>query len=170
MLREVPGAAVDGWSSIPVEGHPSSGRRIILMDLNVALSENFSEMRRYPMWEFVSSVETFRQWMVELLRDEYTVIITARDIRWREHTLERLHEQTGWEPQEVWFNNTGISGAAAPAVKRQLVTQYVLPRHGATPGNYLAIESNYRTRQMYRGLGIRAIDCERESEWSCIPA
>ena len=167
MLREVSGVSASGELFVPAGDSPSSGQRIILMDLNVALSENFSEMRRYPMWEFVSSVETFRQWMVELLRDEYTIVVTARDIRWRERTLERLHEQTGWTPQEAWFNNTGISGAAA--VKQQLVSQYVLPRHGAAPGEYLAIESNYRTRQMYRALGIRAIDCERDGEWTCIP-
>lgn len=144
--------------------------RIILMDLNVALSENFNEMRNYPFGYFLKEVERYRQWMVELLKDEYVILITAREQRWAKTTLQRIHKQTGWTPQEAWFNDTGIKGSDAPAVKRTLLKNYVFPEHGDTMSQYLAIESNSATREMYRSLGIRAIDCERQGKWHAIPA
>lgn len=146
-----------------------NGRKI-LMDLNVALSSNFHEMRSYPMSQFVKSVETYRDWMVDLLRDEYVILITAREQRWANDTLKRIHQQTGWTPNEAWFNDTGISGQYAPQVKKSLLTAYVFPQHGMQMSQYLAIESNAETRKMYASIGIRAIDCERQGKWHAIPA
>ena len=146
-----------------------NGRKI-LMDLNVALSSNFAEMRQHHMATFVKSVETYRDWMVDLLRDEYVILITARDQRWANDTLRRIHQETGWTPQEAWFNDTGISGQYAPKVKKALLHSYVFPQHGMQVSQYLAIESNSETRKMYQSLGIRAIDCERQGKWHAIPA
>jgi hypothetical protein len=148
----------------------SPNYRIILMDLNVALSENFRDMTRYSMSEFVNFVERYRDWMVELLRHEYTVIMTARSERWAKPTLSRIYRQTGWRPQEAWFNDTNLSGSEAHRIKRHLLQTYVYPIHGRAKSRYLAIESNNRTREMYRRENIRAIDCEREGQWEAIPA
>lgn len=144
--------------------------RKVLMDLNVALSSNFHEMRKYHMSTFVKSVETYRDWMVDLLRDEYVILITARDIRWRDETLRRIHSLTGWTPQEAWFNDTGISGQYPAQIKKSLVQQYVFPTHGSNTSQFLAIESNIETRRMYKSMGIQAIDCERQGKWHAIPA
>jgi hypothetical protein len=122
------------------------------------------------MSHFVTNVETYRDWMVDLLKDEYVILITARDQRWANATLKRIAQQTGWTPQEAWFNDTGISGQYAPQVKKTLLHSYVLPNHGTQMSQYLAIESNVETRRMYQSLGIRAIDCERQGQWHAIPA
>jgi hypothetical protein len=50
--------------------------RIILMDLNVALSSNFKEMRHHNFETFVKEVEEYRDWMVDLLRPEFVILIT----------------------------------------------------------------------------------------------
>lgn len=152
--------------------HPSAtpGERVILMDLNVALSENFDDMRKHSFPHFISSVERYRANMVDLLRAEYVVLITARDARWAKATLRRIHEQTGWLPQEAHFNDTGLTGRDAAEVKRRLLHQYVLPEHGTNLSRYLAIESNSDTRKMYAAQGIRAIDCDRHNSWHVIPA
>ena len=143
-------------------------KRIILMDLNVALSANFSEMKHHSFINFITSEEKYRLWLIDLLREEYVIVITARDIKWKEQTLKRIFEESGWNPQEALFNDTGISGQKAPEIKKAAMEKYVLPTHGAG-ANYLAIESNAATRSMYKKLGIKAIDCMREGSWSEIP-
>jgi hypothetical protein len=143
--------------------------RIILMDLNVALSSNFKDMRKYSFETFVKEVEEYRDWMVDLLRPEYVILITARNIKWGVHTLDRINSLTGWTPNEALFNDTGISGSDAPLVKRKQFLEKVLPRHGDNLGKYYAIESNPRTREMYAAIGVQAFDCEREGSWDRLP-
>ena len=146
----------------------NSPKRIILMDLNVALSENFAEMKHHSFINFITSEEKYRLWLIDLLRKEYVIVITARDIKWKEQTLKRIFEESGWNPQEALFNDTGISGQKAPEIKKAAMEKYVLPTHGAG-ANYLAIESNAATRSMYKKLGVKAIDCMREGSWAEIP-
>ena len=146
-----------------------STHRIILMDLNVALSSNFKEMRNHAFENFVKDVEEYREWMVDLLRSEYVVLITARNIKWGVHTLNRIHQLTNWVPNEALFNDTGIPGSNAPLIKKTQLVEKVLPRHGDNLERYFAIESNPRTREMYGSMGIKAYDCEREGSWSRLP-
>jgi hypothetical protein len=151
------------------KARPRGLQRIVLMDLNVALSSNFKEMRHHAFERFIKEVEEFRPWMVDLLRDEYVVLITARNIRWQNATLERMEKLTGWLPNEALFNDTGISGAEAPLVKKAQFLNRVVPRHGESRMKYFAIESNPRTREMYKSLGVLAFDCEREGQWDKLP-
>lgn len=143
--------------------------RIILMDLNVALSSNFKDMRKYSFETFVKEVEEYRDWMVDLLRSEYVILITARNIKWGVHTLDRIHKLTNWVPNEALFNDTGISGSEAPLIKKTQFIEKVVPRHGDYLGKYYAIESNPRTREMYASIGVQAFDCEREGKWDRLP-
>lgn len=143
--------------------------RIVLMDLNVALSSNFGDMKRHSMENFVKEVEEYRSWMVDLLRGEYVVLITARNIKWGVPTLGRIWKTQKWLPNEALFNDTGIEGSNAPLIKKTQVLEKVLPRHGDNMDKYYAIESNPRTREMYSSLGIKAFDCEREGSWENLP-
>lgn len=143
---------------------------VILMDLNVALSSNFSELRKYPMATFIRDVETYRQWMVDLLSAEYVILLTAREARWRDLTLERIKAETGWQPQEALFNDSPYTGKDAPLVKEWLLDRYVYPRRNAGPERFMAIESNIATRRMYSDHGIYAIDCERNGTWPKLPS
>ncbi len=143
--------------------------RIVLMDLNVALSSNFKDMRNHGFETFVKEVEEYRQWMVDLLRPEYVILITARDKTWAQPTLKRIWDTTKWSPNHAMFNDTGISGSEAPLVKKKQVLEKVFPQYGDNPAQYFAIESNMRTREMYTGLGVNVFDCEREGSWENLP-
>lgn len=139
------------------------------MDLNVALSANFKEMRKHSMENFVKDVEEYRDWMVDLLRDEHVVLITARNIKWAIPTLKRIWDTQRWTPNEALFNDTDISGSDAPLIKKHQVINRVFPKYGEDINKYFAIESNPRTREMYTSLGITVFDCEREGKWEKLP-
>lgn len=143
--------------------------RIILMDLNVALSSNFKEMNHHSMENFVKDVEEFRPWMIDLLRNEYVILITARNIKWGVPTLSRIWKTQKWLPNEAVFNDTDIPGSNAPLIKKTQFLNKIAARHGENPSIYYAIESNPRTREMYSSLGIKAFDCEREGSWENLP-
>lgn len=143
--------------------------RIVLMDLNVALSSNFGDMKNYGFEEFVKNHETYRQGTVELLRPEFVVLITARKVKWGVATLKRIWDQTGWTPNDAYFNDTGIDGSEAPLVKYTQLQEKILPRYGDNLKQYYAIESNPRTREMYAKLGIAAYDCDRDGTWERLP-
>ena len=107
--------------------------------------------------------------MVDLLRPEYVILITARDKKWAQPTLKRIWDTTKWSPNHAMFNDTGISGSEAPLVKKKQVLEKVFPQYGDNPAQYFAIESNMRTREMYTGLGVNVFDCEREGSWENLP-
>lgn len=148
-----------------------SNDRIVLMDLNVALSSNFNEMRNYSFEDFVNNHENYHKWMVELLRAEQVILITARNIKWAIPTLKRIDEQTKWQPQVALFNDTGIDGQDAPAIKEHQMLNRVFKKYGDNPAQYHAIESNANTRAMYRRLGIESVhDCARgKNRWFRLP-
>jgi hypothetical protein len=143
--------------------------RIVLMDLNVALSSNFKDMKRHSMETFVKEVEEYRTWMVDLLRPEYVVLITARNIKWGIPTMKRIWTTQKWLPNEALFNDTDISGSEAPLIKKHQLIHKVMPRHGDNMNIYYAIESNPRTREMYSSMGVKVFDCEREGQWDNLP-
>lgn len=95
--------------------------------------------------------ETYRQWLVEFLRDKYAILITARPIRYKEQTLERIFKQTAWEPQEAYFAEIS---APPPEIKEDLLLRYIFPKHGKNGADFFGIESNPKTRAMYGRYGI----------------
>lgn len=65
---------------------------IALVDLNYTLvgnSPKWGEPRITPFSRQIGQ-ETYRQWLVDFLRDKYAILITARPARYREQTLERI--------------------------------------------------------------------------------
>lgn len=144
-------------------------QRIILMDLNVALSSNFHDMKNYGFEDFVKNHETYRSKTIDLLRPEFVVLITARDVKWGVHTLSRIWKTTQWTPNDALFNDTGLSGQNAPLIKKTQMLKKVYSRYGDNPKQYYAIESNKNTRDMYASLGIQAYDCDREDCWTTLP-
>lgn len=76
-----------------------------LVDLNYTLvgnSPKWGEPRITPFSRQIEQ-ETYRQWLVDFLRDKYAILITARPIRYKEQTLARIFSQTNWQPQESYF-------------------------------------------------------------------
>ena len=141
--------------------------RIILQDLNVALSSNFSEMPKHrPMSKFVQEVEEYRSWLIELLKHEYVILCTARSIMYEDMTLERIKSLTGWQPNEWCFNPwedpSGKGALRAHRAKARYLKEVIMPRHGDDPSMYFAIESNKFSRSMYGANDIECRDANRD--------
>ncbi len=137
---------------------------IILLDLNYTLVAN-STVKRRPFTRQIAG-ETYRPWLVALLRPERVILVTARPARYRAATLASLTAKTGWRPEAAFFNDLDLPPAA---LKRRVLLERILPRFSADPADYLAIESNPRTRAMYARLGVRALPVEEGRPWTHLP-
>lgn len=120
-----------------------------LLDLNQTLVDREKDAPRIRPFELQIECETYRQWVVELLRNEYVILMTARPHKYKWATLERIEALTNWQPQEAYFGEI----RSYPHVKKeQLLRRYVLPKH--SPSELFGIESNPKTRAVYARYGI----------------
>ena len=127
-----------------------------LVDLNYTLvgnSPKWGEPRITPFSRQIE-LETYRQWLVDFLRDKYAILITARPIRYKEQTLARIFSQTNWQPQEAYFAEIS---ASPPDIKEDLLLRYIFPKHGKNGEDFFGIESNPKTRAMYERYGIKSL-------------
>jgi len=127
---------------------------IYLLDLNYTLVANSAPhgTTPEPMPKRMQT-ERYRQWLVELLRPHRVILITARPDRWREPTVARIADLTGWQPMDAYFDD-GMT-RTPPAIKRHILLDLIFPKYGR--GDYYAIESNPKTRGVYATLGIPSV-------------
>ena len=132
---------------------------IALVDLNYTLVENSPKWGAPKIYPFIRQIEqeTYRQWLVDFLRDKYAILITARPQKYREATLERIKLLTDWQPQEVYFAEIS---ATPPEIKEDLLLRYIFPKHGRNGEDYFGIESNPKTRAMYLRYSIESLRAE----------
>ncbi len=124
--------------------------KIILLDLNYTLISNSKTSGgRYPGRIFN---QRYEKELIELIKDNYVILITARPYRYSHVTLRHIRELTDFVPNEHYWN----FGLQPPQLKEYWMKNEVLKKHGENPDKYLAIESNPATRAMYRKLGIEA--------------
>ena len=129
---------------------------IALVDLNYTLVENSPKWGAPKIYPFIRQIEqeTYRQWLVDFLRDKYAILITARPQKYREATLERIKLLTDWQPQEAYFAEIS---ATPPEIKEDLLLRYIFPKHGRNGEDYFGIESNPKTRAMYLCYNIESL-------------
>lgn len=130
-----------------------------LVDLNYTLvgnSPKWGEPRITPFSRQIER-ETYRQWLVDFLRDKYAILITARPIRYKEQTLARIFSQTNWQPKESYFAEIS---ATPPEIKEDLLLRYIFPKHGRNGADFFGIESNPKTREMYACYDIKSLNAE----------
>ena len=132
---------------------------IALVDLNYTLVKNSPKWGAPKIYPFIRQIEqeTYRQWLVDFLRDKYAILITARPQKYREATLERIKLLTGWQPQEAYFAEIS---ATPPEIKEDLLLRYIFPKHGRNGKDYFGIESNPKTRAMYLCYNIESLRAE----------
>ncbi len=130
-----------------------------LVDLNYTLVGNSPKWGEPMVFPFSKQIEqeTYRQWLVDFLKDKFTILITARPDRYKEQTLERILAQTGWQPQEAYFAEIQ---ATPPEIKEHLLLNYIFPKHGKVETAYFGIESNPKTRAMYEKYAISSLKAE----------
>lgn len=125
--------------------------KIILLDLNYTLIANSKEIRTMPLDKKIKS-QKYETDLINLIKDNYVILITASPYRRSYKILRDIKEKTGFEPDESFWN----FGRQPPILKKYWMENEVIPQHGDDGDKYLAIESNPSTRRMYKKLGIEA--------------
>ena len=128
-------------------------KRICLLDLNYTLVSNQMETRMLRPFSRRMQGEEYRSDLLDAIKDDYVIIITARPNYQQKETMENVFKKTGWKPDEMYFND--IDGQP-PVFKESALRRFVFPKHGTEPTQYYAVESNPRTRSMYAKYGIKA--------------
>ena len=136
---------------------------IYLLDLNYTLVGNSPKRGEPPLRPFIRQLEqeTYRGWLVDLLRPHQVILITARPNRYREATLERIKALTDWQPMDAYFAEIE---ARPPQIKEHLLNTHIFPKYGTS--GYFGLESNPHTRAMYARYGINAVRVsDQEMMW-----
>ncbi len=146
---------------------PDDARLIILLDLNYTLVAN-SELKKSQRAAYDQKIlsETYREWLIDLVRPHYVILATVRKSRYQVQTLERIRQQTGWQPHEAYFSNQESYDGGV--VKRWYLERYIFPQHGRD-ARYYAIESANSTKRMYTHFGIPAISVNPKQPWDKLP-
>lgn len=128
-------------------------KRIILLDLNYTLVGNQATTRMLRPFSKRMEAEEYRMDLLEAIKNDYVIIVTARPAYQARQTLENIKRKTGWQPQESYFNDID---AEPPVFKDSALRRFIFPRHGQDGAQYFAVESNPKTRTMYAKYGIAA--------------
>jgi hypothetical protein len=145
--------------------HP---RPIILLDLNFTLVANSRDLGKPFLPGYPVERETYRQWLVELLRPYTVELITARPDFLEERTMANIKRLCqGWMPSGKHFNPERY--LRAPDWKERVLRDRIFPIYGTDPGRFLALESNQDTRAMYARHKIAAVPVPTAHAWSRIP-
>ena len=134
--------------------------KIYLLDLNYTLVGNQQETKNLKPFSKRLEGEEYRQDLLEAIKSGYVIMITARPDYLQKDSLLNIANKTGWQPQEAYFND---ENSPPPIFKEKALNKWVFPKHGENKVNfeYVAIESNPRTRAMYARYGITAMPYEK---------
>lgn len=135
-----------------------NGKRICLLDLNYTLVSNQTQTRTLRPFSRRMEGEEYRMDLIEAIKDDYVIIVTARPDYQMEETMRNILKKTGWQPQEIYFND--INGEP-PVFKESALKRFIFPKHGMNPEQFYAVESNPKTRAMYARYGIGATPYEK---------
>ena len=125
--------------------------KIILLDLNYTLIANSWQIRYDKLPQKIFN-RKYEHELVERIKDNYVILITASPYYTSYDSLRHIEENTDLKIEESYWN----FGKRPHELKRYWLEKAVLPTHGRDPSRYLAIESNPRTRKMYEEFGIEA--------------
>jgi len=131
-------------------------KKVCLLDLNYTLVKNQRETRLlYPFSKRLSA-EEYREDLIEKIKKDFdsVLIITARPDCQREATMDNIWNKTGWKPAGTYFNQYNLD---PPACKERALIEYVFPMFEGECVEYVGIESNPKTREMYAKHKISAM-------------
>lgn len=131
--------------------------RIILLDLNYTLVAN-SENKLKPFSRQIEQ-EEYRTRLIQSFRNDYVILITARPQAYKDRTLDSIMAKTLWMPHEAYFNHLNLR---PHIIKEIILKTYLIPR--LKTEHMLAIESNPKTRAMYKKYNIKSLTAEEYLE------
>lgn len=96
-------------------------KNICLLDLNYTLVGNQADTRMLRPFSRRMEAEEYRADLIEAIRDDYVIIVTARPDYQMKQTMANIKRKTGWQPQEWYFNDInaeppGLQGERPPAL------------------------------------------------------
>jgi hypothetical protein len=127
--------------------------KIILLDLNYTLVANQRQTRMIRPFSARLKAEEYRKDLIEAIKNNRVVIITARPSYQGSQTMENIFRKTDWRPEEAYFNDLNLD---PPSIKESILKRFVFPKYGNDGKQFFAVESNPRTRAMYARYGIPA--------------
>lgn len=127
--------------------------KICLLDLNYTLVSNQAATRMLRPFSNRLDHEEYRIDLIEAVMHDTVVIVTARPDYQQKETMANILAKTGWQPQAVYFNDIN---AEPPIFKESALNRFIFDRYGRDVSQYYAVESNPKTREMYRKYGIMA--------------
>ena len=77
---------------------------IYLLDLNYTLVDKEKDAPRIRPMELQIELETYRQWLIDMLKGKYVILTTARMQKYEIFTLNRIYTKTNWLPNESFFS------------------------------------------------------------------
>lgn len=126
---------------------------IYLLDLNYTLVDKEKDAPRICPMELQIELETYRQWLIDMLKGKYVILTTARMQKYEIFTLNQIYTKTNWLPNESFFSIF----RHLPHIKKEWILKWrIFPKHGNNPEQFFAIESNPQTRAMYAKYGIKS--------------
>lgn len=128
-------------------------KKICLLDLNYTLVSNQADTRLLRPFSKRLEAEEYRIDLINAIKDDTVVIVTARPNYQQEATMENIFKKTGWKPEAEYFNDIN---AEPPAYKESALNRFIFDRYGRDAARYYAVESNPETRKMYDRYGIKA--------------
>ena len=132
--------------------------KIILLDLNYTLVANQRQTRMVRPFSARLKAEEYRKDLIEVIKDNRVVIITARPSYQGSQTMENILRKTDLRPEEAYFNDLNLD---PPSIKESILKRFVFPKYGNDGKQFFAVESNPRTRAMYARYGIPAEPYDR---------
>ena len=133
-----------------LENDKIDNNKIILLDLNYTLVSNSPNC--YGPYPKRIYQQKYEQELLDMIEDNYVILITARPEKYKEETLAHIKKLTGWGPDESYWNRN----MTPPEIKQYWLTNKIFPEHGTDTSKYYAIESNANTRRMYTRNGIKS--------------
>lgn len=132
--------------------------KIILLDLNYTLVANQRQTRMIRPFSARLKAEEYRKDLIEVIKNNRVVIITARPSYQGSQTMENILRKTDLRPEEAYFNDLNLD---PPSIKESILKRFVFPKYGNDGKQFFAVESNPRTRAMYARYGIPAEPYDR---------
>jgi lipopolysaccharide/colanic/teichoic acid biosynthesis glycosyltransferase len=127
---------------------------VILLDLNSTYAANASQVHVMQRGIYNVQQEFYRSWLTAMLRHRTVVMLTSRPSKYQEETMKRIFDIEGWTPGLAVFNAWFLPASDA---KLKMLRDTVYPLFGEpVPGRYVAIESNIKTRAMFKQQAIPA--------------
>ena len=142
---------------------------VILLDLNYTLVGNSPLKKKQGGLSYAAKIrtETYRPWLIELVRGHTVLLCTVRHQDYEVLTLERIRQETGWLPEGSYFNPVPKLWDGGIVKARYL--ERIFPLFGHPDERpYFAIESANSTKAMYKRHQIASVSVKNQ-QWTSLP-